>query len=98
VTGSVDEEQLLRNEYLVAENRILREQIKGRWKLSDGERRTPAATDSFTTEVWTKNGLVTYYVLFFITSGYEKSLRRGTDAASERCVDDPDRSQRHDGR
>ena len=25
-----------------------------------------AATDFFTTEVWTKGGLVTYYVLFFM--------------------------------
>ena len=25
-----------------------------------------AATDFFTTEVWTKAGLITYYVLFFI--------------------------------
>ena len=40
VTGSVDEELLRRNEYLVAENRILRNQIVGRLKLSDGERRT----------------------------------------------------------
>jgi len=30
VTGSVDEELRLRNEYLVTENRILRDQIKGR--------------------------------------------------------------------
>ena len=30
ISGSVDEELLLRNEYLVAENRILRNQIKGR--------------------------------------------------------------------
>ena len=29
-TGSVDQEILLRNEYLSAENRILRAQIKGR--------------------------------------------------------------------
>ena len=42
VTGSVDEELLRRNEYLVAENRILRAQILGRVKLSDGERRTLA--------------------------------------------------------
>ncbi len=28
ISGSVDEELLLRNEYLVAENRILRNQIK----------------------------------------------------------------------
>lgn len=42
VTGSVDEELLRRNEYLVAENRILRAQIASRLKLSDGERRTLA--------------------------------------------------------
>ena len=42
VTGSVDEELLRRNEYLVTENRILRAQILGRVKLSDGERRTLA--------------------------------------------------------
>ncbi len=42
VTGSVDDELLRRNEYLVAENRILRAQIPGRVKLSDGERRTLA--------------------------------------------------------
>ena len=29
ITGTVDEELLLRNEYLAAENRILRAQIKG---------------------------------------------------------------------
>ena len=42
VTGSVDEELLRRNEYLVAENRILRAHIRGRVNLSDGERRTLA--------------------------------------------------------
>jgi transposase InsO family protein len=42
VTGSVDENLLLRIEYLVAENRILREQIKGRVHLSDAERHTLA--------------------------------------------------------
>jgi putative transposase len=42
ITGSVDQELLLRNEYLVAENRILRQQIKGRARLSDGERKTLA--------------------------------------------------------
>jgi putative transposase len=39
ITGSVDEELLLRNEYLAAENRILRNQITGRLRLSDGERK-----------------------------------------------------------
>jgi len=38
VTGSVDEELLGRNEYLVTENRILRNQIKGRIRLTDCER------------------------------------------------------------
>ncbi len=42
ITGSVDEELLLRNEYLVTENRILRNQIKRRLRLTDGERRTLA--------------------------------------------------------
>jgi len=35
VTGTVDQELLLRNEYLVAENRILKAQIKGRLLLSE---------------------------------------------------------------
>lgn len=42
VTGSVDEELLRRNEYLVAENRILRAHVPGRVKLSDGDRWTLA--------------------------------------------------------
>jgi putative transposase len=42
ITGSVDQEILLRNEYLVVENRILRTQITGRVRLSDGERQTLA--------------------------------------------------------
>jgi transposase InsO family protein len=42
ITGSVDEELLRRNEYLVTENRVLRNQIKGCVRLSDGERKTLA--------------------------------------------------------
>jgi putative transposase len=38
VTGTVNQELLLRNEYLGAENRILRDQIKGRLLLSEGEK------------------------------------------------------------
>ena len=41
-TGTVDQELLLRNEYLSAENRILRAQIKGRLLLSDPEKATLA--------------------------------------------------------
>ena len=36
ITGTVDQEFLLRNEYLAAENRILRTQLKGRLKLYTG--------------------------------------------------------------
>jgi hypothetical protein len=42
VTGSVDQELLARIEYLAAENRILKAQLKGRLKLSDAERATLA--------------------------------------------------------
>src|SRR2546428_12051988 len=42
ITGTVDQALLVRNEYLVTENRILRNQIKGRIHLSDGERKTLA--------------------------------------------------------
>jgi hypothetical protein len=38
ITGTVDQELLLRNEYLAAENRILRAQIQGRLLLSDAEK------------------------------------------------------------
>src|SRR5713226_4702323 len=37
VTGSINQELLLRNEYLTAENHILKSRIKGRLRLSDGE-------------------------------------------------------------
>ena len=38
ITGSVDQELLLRNEYLVTENRILKNQIQGRLQLTDPDR------------------------------------------------------------
>ena len=48
-----------------------------------------AATDFFTTEVWTQGGLVTYYVLFFMPScpkiqTYPRPGRR--DVSDERCL------------
>lgn len=74
VTGSIDEELLLRNEYLVTENRILRSKLNGRPQFKDEERQKETtwkefvhshmdvlfATDFFTTEVWSCFGLVTY--------------------------------------
>src|SRR5215510_14622546 len=41
-TGTVDQELLLRHEYLVTENRILHNHLKGRIRLSDGERKALA--------------------------------------------------------
>ena len=38
VAGTVDQELLARNEYLAAENRIIKAQLTGRLKLSDAER------------------------------------------------------------
>ena len=42
ITGTVDQELLLCNAYLVTENRILRTQITGRVRLTDGERKALA--------------------------------------------------------
>ena len=42
ITETVDQKLMVRNEYLVAENRILRNQINGRVRLTDGERTTLA--------------------------------------------------------
>ena len=42
ITGSVNQELLLRNEYLATENRILQSQIKGRLHLNDADRITLA--------------------------------------------------------
>jgi len=43
ITETVDQELLLQNAYLVAENRFLRNQITGRVRLTDGKRTTQAA-------------------------------------------------------
>jgi hypothetical protein len=38
VTGTVEQELLARNEYLAAENRTMKAQLRGRLKVSDAER------------------------------------------------------------
>lgn len=42
ISGSIDEELIKRNEYLAAENRILRSHIEGRLRLTNPERITLA--------------------------------------------------------
>jgi putative transposase len=39
ITGTVDQALLLRNAYLVTENRLLRNQLQGRVRLTDAERK-----------------------------------------------------------
>jgi transposase InsO family protein len=46
ITGTVDQELLVRNEYVVTENRILRHHITGRVRLRDGERKALAEIGS----------------------------------------------------
>ncbi len=46
ISGTVDQELLLRNEYLATENRILRTQVKGRLLLSDTAQKTGAVLAS----------------------------------------------------
>ena len=43
ITGTVDQALLRRNEYLVTEHRLLRHQLTGRMRLTDGARTTLAA-------------------------------------------------------
>jgi hypothetical protein len=42
ITGLVNQELLLQNEYLAAENRILRAHLPSRWRLSNPQRSTLA--------------------------------------------------------
>ena len=42
VTGLVNQQLRLQNEYLAAENRILKARLQSGWRLSDGERVTRA--------------------------------------------------------
>ncbi len=44
ITGTIDQELLLRSEYLATENRILKAQLKGRLLLTGAER--AAGSDS----------------------------------------------------
>jgi hypothetical protein len=47
ITESVDAELRLRNAYLVAENRSLRQQIIGRMQLTNSDRKAPAEIGRF---------------------------------------------------
>jgi len=55
VTGLVNQELLLQNEYLAAENRILRAQLPARLRLSDPERAPwPRSVSGWDAKLWTR--------------------------------------------
>ena len=61
IPASVDEELRLRNVYLVAENRILRQQITGRVQLTNSDRSSGGITPTrpigcASTADWTRSG------------------------------------------
>jgi putative transposase len=88
ITGTVDQELLLRNEYLLAENRVLRKQIQGRLRLTDSERESLAeigarlgrkALAQVTTLVKPETILAWHGL-----TGHEKALSESTGTAADR--------------
>src|SRR6516165_10035506 len=74
VIGLVDQELLARTEYLAAENRILKAQLKGRLKLSDAEHHPGLPPDEATPD-----GNNSLYCFNFLTQ------RRPTVDATRVC-------------
>jgi len=78
ITGTVDQELLLRNEYLTAENRILRAQIKGRLLLSDAEKlrwlRSPTGSDGKPWKNWRLSE--TGYAAGLVPKAHRQQVRR----------------------
>ena len=60
ISGSVDEELLLRNKYLVAENPVPRNQIQGRLRLTDAKRPGAPVLSPFV--FWTRREIAPYSV------------------------------------
>jgi hypothetical protein len=85
ITGSVDQELLVRNAYLVRENRSLRQQITGRVRLSDGEWKTLAElrkklgkkTLEEVTMIVTSDTILAWYRVFFIQLASRKVYMAG---------------------
>ena len=90
ISGTVDQELLLRNEYLAAENQILRGQLKGRPKLSDAEPAKLEVSDQTVGNVLRRHGLppaperkhTTTWPAFFRT---HLALLAGTDFSPRKC-------------
>ena len=75
VTGLINHELLLKNEYLAAENRILRAHLQARPRLSDPERSTLAEIAS-AERLWHKSPVLPSLTPFWLGTG--SSLRRSS--------------------
>ena len=82
-TGTVDQELRLRNEYLVTENRIRRHQIKGRVRLSDGER-TPLADMGHKLGQQALEEVATIVTPDTILAGHRRLVARKFDGSQQR--------------
>lgn len=88
ITGSVEEQLLLRNEYVLEENRILRNQIAGRVQLTDPERRTLA-------EIGKQPGQQALEEVATILAWHRKLVAQKFDGSAQRkSVDDPGSTKR----
>ena len=80
LTGTVDQELLLRNEYLAAENRILKAQIKTRLWLTETERVTLA-------EIAHRLGRDVANIVkpYTLMGWYRRQVARKFDGSQSRC-------------
>ena len=81
ITGTVDQELLLRNEYLAAENRIPRAQIKGRLLLSDAEKlrwlRSPTGSNGRPwRNWWLRRGRIRCWPAGLVPKAHRQQVRR----------------------
>ena len=99
ITGTVDQELLLRNEYLVRQNHVLRSQITGRVRLTDDERKTLAEIGQKLSKqalagrvpgtahaLWGKGAATRPDGIYKPLSSREKSSRQGQRTALAFCA------------
>jgi hypothetical protein len=94
ITGTVDQELLLRNEYLAAENRILKAQLKTPLRLTDGERVTLAEI-AYRLGRKTLEDVANAAKPDTILGWYRKLVARKFDGSKSRCY--PGRPRIDDG-
>ena len=80
ISGCVDEELLLRNEYLVAENRVLRNQLQGslasdRWRTAVSGRVRKAVWSKYSNAQWVSSLQLSKGCLNPVWSKYSNAQR-----------------------